>query len=72
MTGRQITALRKHADRLDARAATARKHFDDLREAFGSFSAGGSYLMAAATAADHAVDDARDFRAQLTRLEDTG
>lgn len=65
MTRGQLSAARKHADRLDKRAAAAKRHFDELYAAFGSFGAGGGLLMAAARAADHATDDAREFRVRL-------
>lgn len=64
LTAKQRKALERHADQLERRAEQALKQYDVLRAAFPQY-ATPSILMPAAIAADHAIDDAREFRRSI-------
>lgn len=67
MTRRQITALRRHADRLDRSAEQAKRHYAALRGTFPEYTMGSDrgMLLEAARAADDAQRAARNFRDRL-------
>jgi rubrerythrin len=72
MTRRQITAMRRHADRLDRAAERAKREYDAMRDTFPEYagaSGASSMIAVAARATDDAVAAARRYRDSLERWD---
>ncbi len=70
LKSKELTALKRHADRLDRQAEQAKRHFDQMRAVFPHYVMGRDrgLIQTAAQHADEASRSARQFREGLDRI----